>query len=538
MSDAYKNVLATRAAKKAPTPQSKPIPGREEEMAKNNAGGYTFTVDIWTRLDRFLILGTEGGTYYVSQKKLTIDNASAILSAIKQDGIRVVNRIVEISDSGRAPKNDPVLFALALTMTHGDAATKRAAYDAISKVARIGTHILHLADYVNGMRGWGRGLRGAFGAWYNNKTPMQLAQQLTKYANRDGWTHADIIKLAHIHPASQTHDALFSETMGHAKNVDIDLDVAEYMSAIDQIKRSTDVKEAVKLIEQFKLPREVIPTEFLNKKEVWASLLPHMGMESMVRNLATMTRVGLLAPMSEAQRLVIEKMSNTEAVQKSRIHPMKVLVGLKTYAAGHGFRGSNTWTPEQRIVDAMDDLFYAAFGNVTPTGKRTLLGLDISGSMSMGDIAGMIGISPRIASAAMAMVTARTEKEYAFIGFSTSTIRLPISEKMRLDEVVRKISNLPFGGTDCAQPMLWAKQNKIDVDAFFVYTDNETWAGGVQPSQALKKYREATGIAAKEVVVGMTATDFTIADPKDAGMMDIVGFDTAAPALMADFVRE
>jgi 60 kDa SS-A/Ro ribonucleoprotein len=35
----------------------------------------------------------------------------------------------------------------------------------------------------------------------------------------------------------------------------------------------------------------------------------------------------------------------------------------------------------------------------------------------------------------------------------------------------------------------------------------------------------------------MTATEFTIADPKDGGMLDVVGFDTALPDAMAAFVR-
>jgi len=39
-------------------------------------------------------------------------------------------------------------------------------------------------------------------------------------------------------------------------------------------------------------------------------------------------------------------------------------------------------------------------------------------------------------------------------------------------------------------------------------------------------------------VVGMEANDFTIADPDDAGMLDVVGFDTAAPSVMSDFIRE
>lgn len=33
----------------------------------------------------------------------------------------------------------------------------------------------------------------------------------------------------------------------------------------------------------------------------------------------------------------------------------------------------------------------------------------------------------------------------------------------------------------------------------------------------------------------MVSNGFSITDPEDAGMLDVVGFDSAAPALIADF---
>jgi len=84
---------------------------------------------------------------------------------------------------------------------------------------------------------------------------------------------------------------------------------------------------------------------------------------------------------------------------------------------------------------------------------------------------------------------------------------------------------------------VWALENKVAADAFVIYTDSETWAGAIHPAQALRQYRERTGIPARLVVVGMVANDFSIADPSDAGMLDVVGFDTAAPELIASFVR-
>jgi len=97
--------------------------------------------------------------------------------------------------------------------------------------------------------------------------------------------------------------------------------------------------------------------------------------------------------------------------------------------------------------------------------------------------------------------------------------------------------NINGGGTDCALPMAAALQNKWEIDTFCIYTDSETWVGRIHPFQALQQYRQSMGINAKVVVIGMTSSGFSIADPSDAGMMDVVGFDTATPQIISDFAR-
>jgi len=84
---------------------------------------------------------------------------------------------------------------------------------------------------------------------------------------------------------------------------------------------------------------------------------------------------------------------------------------------------------------------------------------------------------------------------------------------------------------------LYASANNLRFDTFIIYTDNETWAGNIHPFQALKQYRQKTGIDARLIAVGMTTTEYSIADPSDSGMLDIVGFDTSAPNIMSDFIR-
>ncbi|MFO7632941.1 MAG: TROVE domain-containing protein, partial [Caldilinea sp.] len=274
----------------------------------------------------------------------------------------------------------------------------------------------------------------------------------------------------------------------------------------------------------------------LGEAKVWRALLPKLPLTALLRNLARMTASGTLTANSEATATVTRKLGDGETLRKARVHPIAVLAAFNTYVAGRGARGSLKWEPIPEVLDALDQAFYLAFGNVEATGKRIVLALDVSGSMSTGMVAGVPWLTPRVAAAAMALVTASVEPQVKTIGFSHEMVPLAIGPHQRLDDVMRLTNGLPFGGTDCAKPMLWALEKGVMADAFVIYTDNETWFGQIHPVQALREYRRKTGIPARLVVVAMTSNGFTIADPNDVGMLDVVGFDAAAPHVISDFI--
>ncbi|MBI1354037.1 MAG: TROVE domain-containing protein [Acidobacteria bacterium] len=519
-----------------PTPQSEPLFGRGSEMVLNSAGGFVFPVDDWKRMERFLILGAEGGSYYASERKLALENAEATLRAIEADGLRAIRLIVKVSDGGRAPKNDPALFALALAASAGDDRTKRAAFRALPIVARTGTHLFRFAEYVDSMRGWGRGLRSAVADWYLSRSVSERAYQMAKYRQREGWSHRDLLRLAHP-KAEGARDALFGwATQGR-------LDAAVWpelrlLEGYEKARTAATAREAATLIRDYELTREMIPTQFLQSPEVWEALFDRMPLTALIRNLATLTRVGLMAPLSATARAAAERLGDAEALRKARVHPIAVLAALRTYAAGKGVRGSGEWAPVPTVVDALDRAFYRAFENAPATGKRFYLALDVSGSMGYGEIAGVPGLTPRVAAAAMAMTIARTEPQYTFGAFAHEMQRLSIRATDSLEQALETTDGLPFGATDASLPMLAALEQGLQVDAFVVLTDSETWFGRMHPVEALRRYRDKTGIPAKLVVVAMVSNGFTIADPNDAGMLDVVGFDTATPQVMADFAAE
>lgn len=550
------------------TPQTEPIPGRTD-MVRNNAGGYGWEVNKWQQLERFLVLGTEGGTYYLGEDQLTKANCNSAMACIKEDGVRVVQTVVGISDAGRARNNDYALFVLAMAAKHGDQKTKEAANANLHRVARIGTHLFHYAAYIKNFGGWGTGQTRWIGRWYTKKRADKLAYQMVKYQQRDGWSHADLLRLCHPKPPTPEHNALFRWAIKgmeqeHRENAADVPEALRLVWAFEQAKKidqhpnlsaNGKVKELIKLVTEYRLPHEAVPNSAKKSPEMWEALLQSMPPGAVLRNMGRFQSLGMLSNTSDAMKQVRSTLLDAEKVKRARLHPLSVLVALVVYKQGHGGRGNLSWDPCGKGTDTLDELFYLSFGAVEPTGKRLCLALDVSGSMDFetisnwGNRGGYFGsrythkgqympITPRVAAAAMAMVTARVEDQYEIVGFSHNLVHLDVSPRQRLDDIVKYMKTIPMGGTNCALPVQMAIDKNIAVDAFVLYTDSETWQGSSHVIQLLQQYRQKVGVAAKLITVNMVANSVTVADPKDAGMLDVCGFDTSVPNVISTFISD
>jgi 60 kDa SS-A/Ro ribonucleoprotein len=174
-----------------------------------------------------------------------------------------------------------------------------------------------------------------------------------------------------------------------------------------------------------------------------------------------------------------------------------------------------------------------------PTGKRFVIGIDVSASMSDATVLGLSHVTAREAVCALTMCLDRSEGlgNVHVMAFSKGLIPLKVEKDERLDSLTRRTAALPFSSTDCSLPMTWALKEKIEADCFVVLTDNETNCGEIHPHQALKAYRAASGCPdAKLIVLAVSTSSFTIADPSDPGMLDIAGLDSAVPRLVSEFV--
>lgn len=530
-----------------------PATPQTEKAAKgqkrNNAGGFSFKVSDLDRIKRFLILGSEK-SYYQSGAKLTKQNAENVIKYVTKSSANhrhVTDLVVEYSIEGRAPKQNPGLFVLAILASHGTPADKSYALAQLNKVARTGTTLFLFVDYVTQFRGWGRGLRNAVASWYTAKDADKLAYQLAKYQQREGWSHRDVARLTH--PKSE--DAGVNAAISWAVKGLVDKEnTPRVIKQLEAVKGATPA-EVEKFLnkksdkDKLELSWEMLPTEALNNVKVWEILLDagQVPLGALIRQLRRLTKIGVLKPLGKYTKLVVDRLNDEEELKRARIHPLNVLnakrayQGVKIERGGYwaSTTGGNEGIPE--VVSALEEAFYKSFKFVEPANKRTLIGIDCSGSMTQG-IAGT-SLTAMEASSALAMTTIRTEPQTHVVGFSGSGSAAPlrITKTDNLDSAIRKVNSFNWGATDCAAPILYASKNNLEVDTFIVLTDNETYAGSIHPFEALNQYRKATGIDARLIVVGMTSGGFTIADPDDNCSLDIAGFDSATPKLIAEFSR-
>ena len=200
-------------------------------------------------------------------------------------------------------------------------------------------------DYIGTMRGWGRGLRRAVGEWYTHRPVKQAVYQTVKYRQRYNWTHRDLLQEGPPQSGNELgiqRGASPGLPTGQCQPDDPNFAL---IHAYEQAK-TADPEVLAALIRAHDLTWEMVPSQHLDKPEVWEALAEHMPLTALIRNLATLTRVGVIAPMKSAW--VCERLNaigNPLTEDFTRIHPIAVLSALLTYRSGKGARGQQHLDP-------------------------------------------------------------------------------------------------------------------------------------------------------------------------------------------------
>lgn len=521
------------------TPQNQPIPGREVEMIKNASGGYGFKLEDQQQFIRFLVLGTEGGSYYEDERKLTAQNVESMIRLIKQAPDLVVPTILDVRKRNLALKQSPTIFALALATTFKE--TRQAALAAVNEICITASQLFEFYAVLKDIGGdnSNRSLRNALANWYKARDAKSLGYQAIKYRNRNGISHADMIRISHPSSPDQDVQAVLAwilrremsgenesaspEFMERFRRVDADAKRAvernEQLFAFEELQLAKNAATAAKLIAKYKLPREAVPTQFLNDKEVWAALAESMPYTALVRNLNKMTAVGLIGAFGNGTWK--DKLVDQNVIVKSRVHPLRILMASKQYAAGHGDRGSLTWTPNGNIISALDDAFAIAMThNIDPITENVAVAIDVSGSMHGARVSGLDNMLSVEAAAVLAVCYLRANPNTLVFGVDTRIHNLPINASTSINDAMAIALKYGGGGTNLGEAFNHVKKNLPEADGVLMVTDNESWYGNAHVSQE----KHAAKKALRWVNVETSANQASVVDPRDRDSLSLCGF--------------
>ena len=507
-------------------------------MTKGRAGGLVFKADLWQVLRRCLLIGTAQPTYYADKKELSDDFVDVLLKAIEEDPQRVATEIVYASD-GRAINNSTPIYALTLLSMGESPAAKKAFEEIFPQVIRTASHFYEWLNYTKSVRGFGKIIRQAGQNWLSRENVKELAYQLLKYQQRNGFSHRDVLRLFHVKPVSEDHNRLFEWVIKGWDSLPEEIP-SEAMAQIwwyEWLKRNPD--KTPEAISKGHLTHEMAAPVGEMGVTAWQLLFNEMPIGALLRNLGSLTEIGVLEVSATKNIKRVEEVLNSkDRLRKGRIHPIDVLKALKTYSSGGKLgRSKKTWTPVSRIVDILEKALELSFDVTEATGKVFLHAVDISGSMSYGVVDSM-GLSCCEIATTMALVTAKAEKNYAIRGFSTEFIDLKIQASDSFSSAIAKASNQNYGGTDASVAYDWAIKERFKADIICFWTDSESWAGRLTPSQALAQYREKVNPHVKAVYITLAPYGISLADPEDPLSWDLGGFDPGIPRLLQMLATE
>ncbi|XP_058501182.1 60 kDa SS-A/Ro ribonucleoprotein [Solea solea] len=517
-------------------------------------GSCPWEVGDKAKLCRFLCYGSEGDIYTAREEgHVSMENAGALLSLLQEGrGTEVVDEIKRFTCDAQAVSLHPSLFALALCSQYSELKTRQAAFKAVKEVCRNPAHLFAFIQYKKELKEgmtcgiWGRALRKAVSDWYNEQDPMNLAAVVTKFKQREGWSHQDLLRLSHTKPANESIALIckyltkgwkeVQAAYGEKENSEEVLKVLSYLEVVEKVKHSCDETEVINLIEEYKLEREQLLTDHLKSKQVWRALLKEMPLHSVLWTLGKMTSNKILEPGGSATQALCERIQSEAALEKAKIHPFSILLALENYKRGQGYQGKTKWEPNSSILKAMDSAFYTSSMNVEPVGKRFLLAVDVSTSLS--SIVPGTSVNTAIAAAAITLIFARTEVDTQVLAYSEGAlVPCTVSADVTLAQATTELVKIPGGSTDCTLPIIWATENGKAVDVFIILTNNPVWTFTASPVEFLQKHREKFGANSKLVMCGLTSTGHALADTEDRGLLSMCGFDLGSFSVIRNLAQ-
>ncbi len=409
-----------------------------------------------------LLTNTLSNTFYVSDKELAKQTVEILTKMAQKDAEFLAKALVYARRNGLMKLAPVVGLAVLSANESGKKVNFRKVFHHVVKTPDDLREFVSLCRTKAVRKGLGGEARDAVKRWLQHLSEYHAVKYGS--ANSEGITLRDIIRMAHPRPVSDAQRELFGWLVkGWADVGPKPSPTSPQVWALETLKRATSEKEVIRLVEDYKLPWEVVvPSVKKMTPEIWKMLLKDMPYMALLRQLNTMERNGLFAD-KDVAKAVAAKLSDPENVKRSKQLPFRF------------FNAHNAFTGIQVVRDAIVSALEQSFENTDKLDGRVCIANDISGSMS--SLASDKGTA-RYCDIAGLLASALFKKcdDVILLPFDTSAHEVKVSRHDSIMTIANTISR-SGGGTSLGAPIQYLRNHKDKVDVFIGLTDNESWVG-------------------------------------------------------------
>jgi len=270
---------------------------------------------------------------------------------------------------------------------------------------------------------------------------------------------ADILKMVHPKPASQTREALYGYFIGRAHDA----------SALPETVLRFEAFKAGESLDVPDVPFQMLTALPLSTKE-WTAIARRAPWQMTRMNLKTFARHGVFGQ-AGLPELIAERLRDPELIRKSRVLPYQLMTAY-TMAQADG-------DVPQIVCEALQDAMEVAITNVPQIEGKVYVFPDISGSMHSPVTGHRQGATTAVrcidVAALVAAAILRKNPQAEVIPFESKAIEIRLNPRDSVMTNAEKLSKLPCGGTNCSAPLALLNERAARGDLVIYVSDYESW---------------------------------------------------------------
>jgi 60 kDa SS-A/Ro ribonucleoprotein len=354
-------------------------------------------------------------------------------------------------------------------------------------------------------------------------------EQIFKQAVGQSPSIADILKMVHPKPADAEREALFGYFIG--REIDADK-LPEIVKRFEQFKAgdSADVPD---------VPFQMLTALPLGKSE-WTVIARNAPWQMTRMNLNTFQRHGVFEDESMV-KVIAGRLRDAAAIKRARVFPFQLMSAYKAAESNKGI--------PREITDALQDAMEIATENVPKIDGKVYVFPDISGSMQSPATGYRKGATSTVRcvdiAALFSAAILRKNPDAEIIPFESKIVDVRLNPRDSIMTNAEKLSNLPFGGTNCSAPLAELNRRKAKGDVLIYVSDNESWIDtpvygrfGGGATETMKQWNEfkSRNRDAKLVCIDIQPYGHTQAQER-RDILNVGGFSDQVFTLVSEFAN-